>query len=175
MKKRLTERLHPKTKRTLKRLLVSTVTRTSRIGIRLLDVARANGIDIGRELSVGRTAEQFVSGLPQASISELLHLLEVDSKNSDDKNSAKPPRCSIIIPVFNKAEYTFRCLCSLFAETEPFNAEIIVVDNGSTDLTPRLFSYLKGRVKVLQNSENEGFVKACNQVRRQPSANTWYF
>jgi GT2 family glycosyltransferase/glycosyltransferase involved in cell wall biosynthesis len=163
MKKRLTERLHPRTKRKLKRLLVSTVTKTSRVGARLLDVARANGIDIPKETGVGSTAEQFVSGLPQASISELLHLLEVVSENSDDKNSAKPPRCSIIIPVFNKAEYTFRCLCSLFAETEQFNAEIIIVDNGSTDLTPRLFSHLKGRVKVLQNSENEGFVKACNQ------------
>ncbi len=161
MKKRLTERLHPATKRKLKRLLVSTVSRTSRVGVRLLDVARANGIDIGRETRDGRTADQFESGLPQASLSELLLLIEPVSKISEVNTAAKPPRCSIIIPVFNKAEYTFRCLCSLFAETEPLNAEIIVVDNGSTDLTSRLFSYLKGRVKVLQNSENEELVETA--------------
>lgn len=75
---------------------------------------------------------------------------------------------SIIILTYNQLEYTKMCIESIFEYTnEPF--ELIMVDNGSTDGT---MEYLKSivsfspslvRYKVIQNSENMGFARGCNQ------------
>jgi len=56
-------------------------------------------------------------------------------------NSTVPPtrsstlaiKTSIVIPVFNKAEFTFQCLRSLIAEIDFNETEVIVVNNASTD------------------------------------------
>ena len=72
-------------------------------------------------------------------------------------------RTSIIIPVFNKANFTFQCLRSLVKEID-FNAtEVIVVNNASTDETCLLLSELRDFISVIDNQENRGFVDACNQ------------
>jgi GT2 family glycosyltransferase/2-polyprenyl-3-methyl-5-hydroxy-6-metoxy-1,4-benzoquinol methylase/glycosyltransferase involved in cell wall biosynthesis len=73
------------------------------------------------------------------------------------------PRCSLVIPVFNKVEYTQQCLEKLREGTPESLYEVIVVDNASTDATPAFLSNLTGRVKVITNTENRGFVDACNQ------------
>jgi Glycosyl transferase family 2 len=44
-----------------------------------------------------------------------------------------PPVLSFVVPVRNDAEHLRRCLESILAETREVAAEIIVVDNGSTD------------------------------------------
>ncbi|MBC8030882.1 MAG: glycosyltransferase [Pyrinomonadaceae bacterium] len=72
-------------------------------------------------------------------------------------------KTSIIIPVFNKSEFTFRCLRSLLGEIDFEENEVIVVDNASTDETPRLLSRFSNFVRVIRNEENRGFVDACNQ------------
>lgn len=66
---------------------------------------------------------------------------------------------SIIIPVFNKWNFTKSCLEDLSKLTE--DHEIIVVDNASTDTTTFLTSYFP-KVKVIKNEANLGFAKACN-------------
>lgn len=68
---------------------------------------------------------------------------------------------SIVIPVFNQAHFTAACLKALFANT-PDVCEVIVVDNGSTDDTPRLLEQYEGRVRVIRNAQNQGFARACN-------------
>lgn len=73
-----------------------------------------------------------------------------------------PPDLSIIIPAFNQAEFTFACLKSI-AETLEIPAEIIVIDNASTDLTERLCSTLEG-VRIIRNNTNLHFVAAVNQA-----------
>lgn len=58
---------------------------------------------------------------------------------------------SIIIPVYNSANYIGQCLGSLLEQTYA-NYEIICVDNGSTDTTPILldeYSRKNSRIKVL--------------------------
>lgn len=70
---------------------------------------------------------------------------------------------SIVIPVFNKAEFTFQCLRSLLNEIDFTKTEVIVVDNASTDETPRLLSRYGKFLHVIRNEENRGFVDACNQ------------
>ncbi|HET6794094.1 MAG TPA: glycosyltransferase [Acidimicrobiales bacterium] len=70
---------------------------------------------------------------------------------------------SIVIPLYNKVEYTEACLTSLAATTPPDLFEVVLVDNGSTDGTGELLACLGGDVQVIRNAENLGFSKACNQ------------
>ncbi|MEM6732332.1 MAG: glycosyltransferase, partial [Myxococcota bacterium] len=74
------------------------------------------------------------------------------------------PRVSIIIPVFNRVEYTEACLRALAEHTPIAPAfELIIVDNASSDGTRELLAQLDGNVVVHRNNENLGFAKACNR------------
>lgn len=71
---------------------------------------------------------------------------------------------SIIIPVFNKIEYTVKCLQALEANTpKELQYEVIIIDNASTDATPDVLAELEGDVTVVRNEKNLGFARACNQ------------
>ncbi len=71
-------------------------------------------------------------------------------------------KCSIIIPVFNRAGLTRRCLDALLAQPPQVEAEIIVVDDGSTDETGSLLREYGARVQVVTHDGNKGFAAACN-------------
>jgi GT2 family glycosyltransferase len=75
---------------------------------------------------------------------------------------AKPRKVSIIIPVFNHAEYTRQCLAALKANTSYSDYEVIVVNNGSSDET-RLMLEARKDITAIHNTENKGFTEACNQ------------
>ena len=83
-----------------------------------------------------------------------------------ENSTSTSPQVSIIIPVFNRARYTLKCLQALAANTAYDNFELIVVDNASSDETPQLLATLGGDVQVIRNEENLGFAKACNQGAR---------
>lgn len=70
---------------------------------------------------------------------------------------------SIIIPVFNKAAFTFQCIESLTEEIDFSEVEVIVVDNASTDETNNVLAHFQNVVHAVRNEENRGFVDACNQ------------
>ncbi len=77
------------------------------------------------------------------------------------------PVTSIVIPVYNKVSYTQRCLEQL-STTLPhdFNGEIIIVDDSSSDETPAVLEHwaeADGRIKILRNAENAGFIVSCNR------------
>ena len=75
--------------------------------------------------------------------------------------------CSIIIPLFNKVEYTRQCLEALAVNTDQnLNFEIILVDNASSDGTAEYLRKLGGEVTLITNLKNLGFAKACNQGGR---------
>lgn len=71
------------------------------------------------------------------------------------------PLVSVIIVLFNKAEYTFQSLESL-AFSADLPHEVIVIDNCSTDDTRALLRRVDN-VRVVLNAENEGFLRACNR------------
>lgn len=78
----------------------------------------------------------------------------------------KTPMVSIIIPVFNKVEFTKHCIEKIYANTQPgIEYEIIVVDNNSTDDTRVFMSQLteyQPSLHYIKLNENYGFAKACN-------------
>ncbi len=81
-----------------------------------------------------------------------------------DGEALGEPRVSIVIPVFNGAALTEKCLYGIAENTadEP-TYEVIVVDNGSTDWTIYLLHAMEGDLRVLSNDRNLGFARACNQ------------
>lgn len=68
---------------------------------------------------------------------------------------------SVVIPVWNRWDLTSRCLEAL-AEHTRMPHEIIVVDNGSTDVTPSRLAESPD-VRVIRNDSNRGFAAGCNQ------------
>lgn len=70
---------------------------------------------------------------------------------------------SIITPVWNQIEHTLRYL----HQNRNVEAQFIIIDNGSTDATPRILDDWRttygDRLTVITNGKNEGFPVACNQ------------
>ncbi len=75
--------------------------------------------------------------------------------------------CSIIIPTFNTAALTVRCIerIQMYPPARPY--EILVVDNASRDDTPARVLAAYPQVKVLRQAANLGFSKACNAGARE--------
>ncbi|HVF81928.1 MAG TPA: glycosyltransferase [Flavisolibacter sp.] len=76
---------------------------------------------------------------------------------------------SIIIVNYNVKYFLEQCLYSVISAVQGIEAEVIVVDNHSTDGS---LSYLVPKfpqIKFLQNEINSGFGRACNQGLREAS------
>ncbi|MCS7283793.1 MAG: glycosyltransferase family 2 protein [Anaerolineae bacterium] len=73
------------------------------------------------------------------------------------------PTVSIVLVVYNGQPYLEICLDSL-RQTLPADAELLVVDNGSTDGSPALVRERMPEARLLVNRANRGFASACNQV-----------
>src|SRR5262249_5707542 len=81
--------------------------------------------------------------------------------------AAEGPLVSVVILCCGEAEVTDLCLRSLARHTRP-PYEVVLVDNGSKDSTPKLLEEFKqapgpDRVAVLTNASNRGFSAGCNQ------------
>jgi len=67
-------------------------------------------------------------------------------------------RVSIIIPVFNQAALTERCLQAVGSGA----FEVVIVDDASSDATASVLEAVASRVKIVRHSENQGFGASCN-------------
>lgn len=73
------------------------------------------------------------------------------------------PTVSIIIPVYNQFEYTYKCLKSIQQHTKGITYEIIIADDCSRDETKKLEEYVKG-IKIIHNKTNLRFLRNCNNA-----------
>jgi GT2 family glycosyltransferase len=71
------------------------------------------------------------------------------------------PLVSIIIPVFNKSDFTFHCLETTLKNSGDLPYEVIVVDDCSSDNTQEVLSVISG-IRVIRNKQNSGFIHSCN-------------
>jgi GT2 family glycosyltransferase/glycosyltransferase involved in cell wall biosynthesis len=75
--------------------------------------------------------------------------------------SASTPTLSIVLVTYNRADLSLACLRSIIANAPP-DAEVVIVDNASSDDTPSLLRRMDGGT-VIENLTNLGFLRACNQ------------
>jgi len=81
---------------------------------------------------------------------------------------------SVLVPTFNRACYIEECLDSILAQTVA-PAQVIVVDDGSTDSTPEILRRYAGLVTYLRK-DNGGKASAVNHGLRHVSGEyVWIF
>lgn len=79
------------------------------------------------------------------------------------------PLISIVILVHNQIHLTKLCLNSIYKSRGNIKFEILVIDNGSTDGTPRFLAKQhrnNENLRVITNKKNRGFTKGINQGLR---------
>ena len=69
---------------------------------------------------------------------------------------------SFVIPVYNKAEYTRKCIEHLLRDRRD-DWEIIVLNNASSDSTKEMLDEYGEQIKAIHNKENLGCAGAWNQ------------
>ena len=180
MKKLLSEKLSLSTKLRLKRLVFAPVGWTLRLAARAYNFAgrvgesaEANGLDVRRAWDVRARPRAPQSEAFGASDFLFLARAAPVRKHEEKRDEAEGTaiktsvvrtiKTSVVIPVFNKVEFTFQCLRSLVRELNFEDTEVIVVNNASTDETRELLSHFGDLVRVIDNDTNRGFVDACNQ------------
>lgn len=81
------------------------------------------------------------------------------------------PTLCVSIVTYNSGRYIERCLESVFAQRGA-SLDVVVVDNASSDDTPRILEAYGGRIRLIRNARNRGFATAQNQAI-QASAADW--
>ena len=182
MRRLLSERLSLATKLRLKRALLAPVrwalgarAGAQKFAARARESAEAHGLDFDRALDTA-AATRAPEVQPFGAADFLFLKRAADARKDDEVNAERNSeltssestaerrvKTSIVIPVFNKVEFTFQCLRSLMREVDFAETEVIVVDNASTDETRELLSHFRAFVRVVENESNQGFVDACNR------------
>lgn len=84
------------------------------------------------------------------------------------------PKVSIIIPVYNQMNYTYKCLQSIRKYTPNISYEIIIADDVSSDETARMTEYVDN-VIISRNETNLGFLRNCNNAARKARGEYLFF
>jgi teichuronic acid biosynthesis glycosyltransferase TuaG len=79
--------------------------------------------------------------------------------------TSPPPRVSVVIPIYNQADFVIAAVDSVLEQEYP-SIDLTVVDDGSTDATPRLLAEHPGAFKVL-TQPNRGAAAALNRGIRE--------
>lgn len=74
---------------------------------------------------------------------------------------------TIIIVSYNTKQLTLDCLRSVYAETDGFDFEVIVIDNASSDGSAEAIASEFPQVSLVRLGENVGFARANNLAARQ--------
>src|SRR5664280_2483984 len=87
--------------------------------------------------------------------------LEAPPPAGEPLTSPAPRRTTVVVLCWNRWDLTRRCLETLKAHTDLTHAEVLVVDNGSTDETPQRLREIPW-VRVVTNATNLGYVRGNN-------------
>jgi O-antigen biosynthesis protein len=71
------------------------------------------------------------------------------------------PRVSILIPVYNEANYTAECIGSILTSNPQVSYEVIVADDASPDPSAAVIGEIEN-IRFIRQPENLGFLRNCN-------------
>lgn len=92
---------------------------------------------------------------------ESIRALKINEIQTIEFPKYNKPTVSVVIVVWNKWQYTYQCLKSLYDNTKDIKYEVVIIDNGSSDDTHRMLKKIKN-IKIIFNKKNLYFIKACN-------------
>jgi GT2 family glycosyltransferase/glycosyltransferase involved in cell wall biosynthesis len=118
------------------------------------------------ELEAEREAFGVIDALEPSDFSQQLELLLESLQRNYPPIVIDPdpnPVISIIIPVYNKFEFTYRCVKSVEETGAQIPYEVIIVDDCSRDETLLAKLVFSGNIRLVRNSANCGFVHSCNR------------
>ena len=90
----------------------------------------------------------------------------VETLKSEGPLMSNFPEISAIIVNFNTREMTLKCLRTLLSALEGLRAEVIVVDNASTDGSVESIRREFPDIRLLASENNSGFGVANNQAMK---------
>ncbi len=128
---------------------------------------RLNVVLLGRFYFLTRHALRAMDPLAETALALARSLARLAEAQADGPqwplvlDTAPLPDVSIVIPVFNNADYTALCLRSIAESGTRRRFEVIVVDDASTDNTASMLGETNG-LRVLRNERNLGFIRSCN-------------
>lgn len=78
------------------------------------------------------------------------------------------PDVSILLIFYNSAELSYACLSSIaeVLNESTVSAEVLILDNGSSDATPQLLDRIEGAT-IIRSRENLHFLKGVNRVAKE--------
>jgi GT2 family glycosyltransferase len=85
------------------------------------------------------------------------------------------PRCSIVIPVHERAGLTRQCVDTILREPPAVTFELIVVDDASQDETPEVLAGFGEQLRSVRLAKNAGFAGACNAGAREAAGELLVF
>ncbi len=75
----------------------------------------------------------------------------------------KDIKISVIVPVYNREKFIGRCLRSLLSQSIGINNfEIILVDDGSTDSSSKIYQAFSDEIRIIRHKKNLGLPTALN-------------
>ena len=93
----------------------------------------------------GQSRETFAAGIPLPAAAE--------------------PLVSVLVPALDHVEYTLCCLAAMGRHPPAASFEVVAVDDGSTDDSPRLLPLVPNLV-YMRNEVTQGFVRSVNRAAR---------
>lgn len=158
------------------------------VGFKIEKIYTASG-DYNRT-ELGNVIKQYYRPADNAFVPEIIRKIEANMQGEEIRFIARKPiavakqaldenallkstrrnhqtyTASIIIPVYNKVEFTQKCLDTLYSIKNGLDDfEVIVVNNASTDKTNEYLNFSLDEfhdLKVINNSSNLRFAGACN-------------
>jgi len=114
-------------------------------------------------LNKDEIGKRRIGFIPSPKSMREIESLEIKNIESIHFQKFEEVRVSIVIPVYNKWQYTYICLSSLKKNINrriPY--EVILIDDGSTDETQNLSENIVSNIVYVKNDKNLGFVGSCN-------------
>lgn len=137
---------------------------------------------LGQDFDAVKSAYRFVAERPEQPLdvsalsdAEPAALLARLRKDAEEPGDAPCPEISIIVPVHNALAHTLGCLRSLLGQPTRHSFEILIADDVSTDATAAAISAIGGKVRLVRQPKNLGFVRNCNAAAAEARGNILVF